>query len=186
MTTRIFCRALAPAALTLVALATAPAQAAGSHDGGHGATGSPGKAAQASRSIEVTMRDNYYQPERIQVKAGETVRFAVRNAGSLVHEFNIGTASMHAAHRGEMQMMVDHGVLMADHIDHAAGKAMQASMGHGAHDDPNSILLEPGKTGEVVWTFPVDGTLEFACNVPGHYEAGMAGDFDIVDQFAGN
>jgi uncharacterized cupredoxin-like copper-binding protein len=34
-----------------------------------------------------------------------------------------------------------------------------------------------GKSAEVVWTFPAEGALEFACNVPGHYAAGMAGDF---------
>ena len=105
---------------------------------------------------------------------------------SLVHEFNIGTPAMHAAHQDEMMMMVEHGVLKADRIDRAAGKAMQASMGHGAHKDPNSVLLEPGETGEVVWTFPKDGMLEFACNVPGHYQAGMAGDFRIREQLAGH
>jgi uncharacterized cupredoxin-like copper-binding protein len=46
------------------------------------------------------------------------------------------------------------------------------------HDDPNSILLNPGESKELVWRFgeQVDG-LEFACNVPGHYQAGMVGRF---------
>ena len=181
MTSGILCRAIAPAALALAALPSAPAIAAGSHAGGHGgpAIGSPAQAGQADRTVEVTMRDNYYEPETLQVKAGETVRFVVKNAGSLVHEFNIGTAAMHAAHQDEMMMMVEHGVLTADSFDEAAGKAMESSMGHGAHDDPNSVLLEPGKTGEVVWTFPADGSLEFACNVPGHYAAGMVGDITV-------
>ena len=178
MTSPILCRAIAPAALALAAFTTVPAFA----DGGHGGTdtGSPAQAGQADRTVEVTMRDNYYEPESIQVKAGETVRFVVTNAGSLVHEFNIGTAAMHAAHQDEMMMMVEHGVLTADSIDEAAGQAMQATMGHGAHDDPNSVLLEPGQTGEVGWTFPADGSLEFACNVPGHYAAGMVGDVTVT------
>lgn len=182
MTTGILSRAIAPAALALVAFATAPASAAGSHSGGHGdaAIGSPASAAEADRTIEIVLRDNYYEPGSVQVQAGETVRFLVKNAGRLVHEFNIGTAAMHAAHQDEMMMMVEHGVLTADSFDEAAGNAMQASMGHGAHDDPNSVLLEPGKSGEVVWTFPASGTLEFACNVPGHYDAGMAGDIAIT------
>ena len=169
-------------ALALFALALPVGATAALADAGHGhmtAVGKPGNAAAAVRTVEVTMRDNYYEPERIAVTAGETVRFVVRNKGTLVHEFNLGTAAMHAAHRGEMTMMVEHGVLLADRIDRKAAKAMQASMGHGMHDDPNSVLLEPGSAGEVVWTFPQDGTLEFACNVPGHYEAGMQGDIEI-------
>jgi uncharacterized cupredoxin-like copper-binding protein len=154
-----------------------------SGDGHHGAmtAGTPGDAANASRTIDVVMNDNYYEPESISVKAGETVRFTIRNEGTLVHEFNVGTAAMHASHKDEMMMMMQHGVLGASTIDMDAAKAMQASMGHGMHDEPNSVLLEPGKTGEVIWTFPEDAqiALEFACNVPGHYEAGMQGNFNI-------
>lgn len=171
---------VAAAGVLFVSQAFAGAGHSGGH-GGHHATmhGKPGKAAAASRTIEVVMYDNYYEPATINVKAGETVRFVVKNAGEFVHEFNIGTPDMHASHTDEMQMMVDHGVLEADRINHDAAKAMQKSMGHGLHNDPNSTLLEPGKTGEVVWTFPADGEIEFACNVPGHYAAGMAGSFDL-------
>lgn len=147
-------------------------------DAGHGSgskIGMPGKAGQATRTIEITMYDNYYEPESLNIKEGETVRFIVKNAGAFVHEFNIATADMHKAHGPEMMMMVQHGVLQPDRIDLDAAKAMQASMGHGMHDDPNSVLLEPGKSGEVVWTFPDHAKLEFACNVPGHYESGMVG-----------
>ncbi|MEC9432516.1 MAG: cupredoxin domain-containing protein [Pseudomonadota bacterium] len=171
---------LAAAAVVATPVATF---AAGSHDGGHGAspTGMPGKASAASRTIEVILHDNYYEPDSIEVKAGETVRFRIRNAGEFVHEFNIGTAEMHASHQDEMMMMMQHGVLMPDHVDMAAAKKMQASMGHGMHDDPNSVLLEPGKSGEIVWTFPEDAdvAIEFACNVPGHYQSGMVGSVAI-------
>jgi uncharacterized cupredoxin-like copper-binding protein len=30
-----------------------------------------------------------------------------------------------------------------------------------------------------VWTFTEKADLEFACNVPGHYQAGMYGDIDF-------
>lgn len=57
-------------------------------------------------------------------------------------------------------------------------------MGHGGemkHDDPNSVLVEPGKTAELTWTFAKATDLEFACNVPGHYQAGMVGKLTITD-----
>lgn len=157
--------------------------AAGSHDGGHGhkqAIGGPGDPANASRTVEITMYDNYYEPEVITVNAGETVRFVIKNEGEFVHEFNIATADMHEAHGPEMMMMVEHGVLEPDRINWEAAKAMQASMGHGMHDEPNSTLLEPGKTGEMTWTFSGDATLEFACNVPGHYDSGMMGEIEVA------
>lgn len=164
-----------------ILFSAAQSLAAGDHAGGHGhgnrAIGEPGRAAAADRTIEVTMYDTYYEPEQIEVSGGETVRFLVRNEGTLVHEFNIATAAMHAAHQEEMAMMVEHGVLEADRINR---ERMDMGDGHTmAHDDPNSVLLEPGQTTELVWTFPQDGRLEFACNVPGHYEAGMVGTVEV-------
>ena len=169
------------AAVAMVIL-SAGAFAAGQHAGGHGHgpdIGKPGKAAAVTRTIEMVMSDNRYTPETITVKKGETIRFKVRNAGQIVHEFNIGTAAMHAAHQKEMAMMAEHGVLGIDKIYH---DKMNMNMGGGKamkHDDPNSVLLEPGKSGEVIWTFSANAKLEFACNVPGHYEAGMKGEIEI-------
>lgn len=147
----------------------------------HGfAFGMKGKAADVSRTIDVAMHDVYYEPKQITVKAGETVRFRVHNKGSLVHEFSIGTANMHADHQKEMQEMMDQGMLTSDRINFAMMKE-----GHGrqgmkmAHDDPNTVMLEPGKSGEVIWTFTKPMKLEFACNIPGHYESGMVGQFQF-------
>jgi len=173
--------------LVLILLGAA-AQAGGNHAGSHGhgsnaAIGTPGRPAQVSRTVEVSMNDSYFEPESIRVEAGETVRFVIRNEGELVHEFNIGTPEMHAAHQEEMLAMMRHGVLLADRIDH---ERMRKDMGGGQtmmhamrHDDPNSVLLEPGQSGELVWRFATGGDLEFACNVPGHYAAGMVGAFRV-------
>src|SRR3546814_20785077 len=91
-----------------------------------------------------------------------------------VHEFNIGTPAMHAAHQEEMMMMVEHGALEPDKINR---NLMKMDMGGGKtmeHNDPNSVLLEPGGSSEIVWTFTKTAELEFACTVPGHYASGMA------------
>lgn len=172
-----FLRASAPVLFAVSAMTAAPTFA----DEGHGesAAGQPGKAANVSRTINVTMYDNYYEPEDISVKEGETVKFVITNKGELVHEFNIGTAQMLIEHAPEMQMMVDHGVLEADRINHEVAKTMQKEMGHGMHDAPNTALLEPGKTAEVIWQFPDHAELEFGCTVPGHYDAGMVGNFKL-------
>lgn len=134
------------------------------------------------------MTDTAYNFSDITVRRGETVRFRVRNAGELLHEFNIGTDTMHAAHQREMQQMVDAGLMdataLTPHPMPADNHPMEHRSGLMAHDDPNALLLEPGESGEVTWRFdtlPAEKVvLQFACNVPGHYEAGMVGKFRIV------
>ncbi len=177
LTVGLLCIGLAvPAA----ALATGKGDHGHGDAGHHGATapiGDPGKATEVSRTIKVVMKDTAYLPTSIKVKKGETVRFAVRNAGELVHEFNIGTAAMHAEHQKEMMQMMESGALQADRLDHS--KMQHGSDGGMSHDDPNSVLLEPQKSGEVIWKFTADAELEFSCNVPGHREAGMVGAIQI-------
>jgi len=43
------------------------------------------------------------------------------------------------------------------------------------HDDPNVVSLKPGETKTLIWSFKhmTQTKLVFACNVPGHYQAGM-------------
>lgn len=152
--------------------------AAGSGDHKHHKAtdiGEPGKKSEVSRKIEITMFDNYFQPPFLSLKEGETVHFVITNSGELVHEFNIATREMHKAHIPEMQAMIEHGVIVADKINWGAAKSMQKKMGHGMHGEPNSVLLEPGEKAEMLWKFPRHTKLEFACNVPGHYDAGMVG-----------
>lgn len=180
MTKRYLAYALVVATTTLASTLTGlSAEAAGRHGQGHGPAmmGSPGKAADVSRTVEVVMYDNRYEPSEISAKEGETVRFVIRNAGEFVHEFNIGTREMHRAHQPEMMRMMERGVLEADRIHWDAMKRMHDSMWH---EEPNSILLEPGQSGELFWKFPDHAELEFACNVPGHYESGMHGPFKLV------
>lgn len=167
-------------AVTAIAGLTAasPAFAAGGHSGGHGHAmdiGERGDPAKVSRTVEIIMKDNYYEPEEIDAKAGETVRFVIKNQGEFLHEFNIGTAAMHAEHQKEMAMMMEHGMITPTKIDHERMK-MDHGGGHSMnHDDANSVLLEPGQSGELVWKFAKSGKLEFACNLPGHYDSGMMG-----------
>lgn len=154
-----------------------PAWADGNHKHGSAAIGEPAKASSATRTVEITLGDNFFEPESVQVKAGETIRFVLKNTGDFLHEFNIGTAAMHAEHQKEMAMMVEHGMLTPTGINQEMMKMDHSKMGGHSmkHDDPNSVLLAPKETKELVWKFPRAGELEFACNIPGHYEAGMVG-----------
>lgn len=163
-------------AVTLLGLASVHAyggesaakDASGAHGahaqhGGHGdhqqgsAIGVPGDAAKASRTIEIVMNDSMrFTPETVTVKRGETIRFLVKNAGQLKHEFNLGTAAELKQHEAVMLKSPD----------------ME-------HTDPNVISLAPGKTGEVVWKFTSPGAVTFACLQPGHFRAGMKGTVNV-------
>src|SRR5476651_1008925 len=97
-------------------------------------------AAQATRTVTVTLGDMYFEPKAVQVKAGETVHFVLINKGQLLHEFNLGDAAMHAAHQQEMLKMQQNGMLAPTamkEMDHGSMSGMDhGSADHGMkHDD---------------------------------------------------
>ena len=144
------------AAILLFGAGAHPALASpGEHGYAFGASGEPGH---VDRTIRVTARDTEFDVRDLHIHAGETIRFIVTNTGELDHDFTIGPAELQAQHRKEMMEMMDGGDGMA---------AM--------HDEPNAVYLKPGETRELIWRFTETRALEFACNVPGHYESGMKG-----------
>jgi uncharacterized cupredoxin-like copper-binding protein len=127
------------------AFATAPAE-----QKEWGIAGDPKRVA---RTIDIRMTDNMrFAPQNIQVKLGETVRLVAVNAGKVLHEIVIGTPQELRAHA---EMMKKH-------------PGME-------HDEPYMAHVDPGKKGTIVWTFNRAGSFEFACLIPGHFEAGMIG-----------
>jgi uncharacterized cupredoxin-like copper-binding protein len=157
-----FTRSTVSQLTAIVALAASGAAfASGSHTGGHDgdetAIGKPGVAAKASRTITIEMSDNMrYTPSNIQVKQGETVRFIVKNSGKVKHELSLGTEKELLEHLEQMKKFPD----------------ME-------HDEPSKVTLQPGKRGEIVWQFTKAGPVNFACLMPGHYEAGMKGAINV-------
>jgi uncharacterized cupredoxin-like copper-binding protein len=115
-----------------------------------GIAGDPKK---ATRTIDIRMTDDMrFAPKTIQVKLGETVRLVAVNAGKVLHEIVIGTPQELKAHA---EMMKKH-------------PGME-------HEEPYMAHVDPGQKGTIVWTFNRAGSFEFACLIPGHFEAGMIG-----------
>ena len=135
--------------------------------------GEKGKQDEVTREIIVKMYDNYYVPDSFKVNKNETIKFIVENMGELVHEYNIATKEMHVKHQPEMQKMVDMEILLADKIDKEKMREVAKKDHAMAHKHANSLLLEPKEKGEIIWKFSSTAKLEIACNVPGHYKAGM-------------
>ena len=141
--------------------------------------GSKGNVADVTRVIKVVMYDNYYEPSSFQIKEGETIKFEVENAGMLVHEFNIANKMMHMKHQPEMVKMAENGILLAFSIDKEKMKKMAKMDKSMGHSHSNSVLLEPKQKGDIIWKFDNAVNIEVACNVPGHYQAGMIAKVNI-------
>lgn len=120
------------------------------------AAGEPGDPSKPFRVQEITISEKdgamLYEPAEVNVKLGEQVKFVIHNGGSLKHEFHLASVEQNADHRIEMQKNPE----------------ME-------HDDPNVQTIQPGKDAMMLWRFSKPGEFEFACLIPGHYEAGMHG-----------
>lgn len=110
------------------------------------------------RTVEIRMTDNMrFTPDIVEVKQGETIRFVHVNNGKVMHEFVLGT-------KKELD-------------EHAALMKKFPNM---EHDEPYMAHVGPGKKGAIVWNFNKVGEFDFACLLPGHYEAGMVGKIKVV------
>ena len=118
--------------------------------------GEPGDPNKPFRVVEITMQEAdgtmSYQPNAIEVKRGEQIKFIITNAGLLAHEFILAST--------------------ADNLKHAELMKKYPDM---EHDDPNGKTVRPGAKAEILWRFTKTGTFEFSCLIPGHREAGMVG-----------
>ncbi|MBI3513972.1 MAG: copper resistance protein [Proteobacteria bacterium] len=150
----------------ILVLASAQAFRAAAHGpddhGGHahGATvtdGQPGSPADVKRTVRVLIRKDDFDVKTIQVRAGETVRFVITNDDLEPHEFGI-----------------------ASHAEHLEHRAMMKQMPNMRHDDPNVVTVDPSQTKEIVWHFGKNTDVEFSCDLPGHAERGMAGNFRVM------
>jgi uncharacterized cupredoxin-like copper-binding protein len=117
------------------------------------AFGREGNPKNVTRVVKLGMSDAFrFTPAEITVKRGETIKFIVHNDGKQLHEMVLGTPEELKQHAEVMKKFPD----------------MQ-------HTDPSMAHVKPGAHGEIVWQFTKAGEYQFACLLPGHYEAGMVG-----------
>lgn len=115
--------------------------------------GKQGDPMKVTRTIRVGMSDKMrFEPENLTAQKGETVRFVVANKGAVLHEMVLGTT----------KTLKEHAELMKKH------PGME-------HDEPSMAHVNPRATGEIIWQFTQAGEFQFACLIPGHYDAGMVG-----------
>ncbi len=120
--------------------------------------GVAGDPKRVTRVIALTMGDDMrFTPDVLHVKPGETVKLAVTNGGKMLHEIVLGTK----------KTIEEHAQMMRKHPDMA-------------HSAPYMLHVKAGETGDIVWRFNKAGQFDFACLLPGHFEAGMRGKIAVA------
>ncbi|EKO5121156.1 cupredoxin family protein [Vibrio fluvialis] len=89
--------------------------------------------------------------KEVDIQPNDVVQFVIMNTGKIDHEFSIGSAKEQLTHREMMRSM----------------------NGQHMHDSGSTVTVQPGKAKQLMWHFQGDNHVKFACNIPGHAEAGM-------------
>jgi len=103
-----------------------------------------------------------FEPARIEVGSGETVRFVVRNVSNVAHEAYIGTDEEQRLHA------TVHAALPAD------AQTTTTHMGYAVH-------VPPFGDGELVAGFGAETSYVIGCHYPGHYAAGMKASIEVTE-----
>ena len=120
--------------------------------------GIAGDAAAVRRTITLRMTDDMrFTPRHIEVREGDTVRLRAENRGKVLHEIVLGTQAT-----------------LEEHAE------MMAKFPGMEHDEPYMAHVPVGQRGDIVWQFNRPGRFDFACLIPGHYQAGMTGTITVL------
>ena len=133
--------AIAAAALVLAALAVV------------GLVLTPRASSSGPLTIEIRIHYSHYEPSRLSVPAGQPVTFVIHNDDPIDHEWIVGNAAVHAAHRTGTELR------------HAAR--------------PTEVSIPALGSVTTTVTFPTAGSEFYICHLPGHEAYGMVGLLDI-------
>lgn len=114
---------------------------------------SMGAAAEKRQTVVMTIHHSRFSLSTIEVQAGTTVRFVVRNTDPIDHELIIGDQDVQDIH--------------------------EEGTGHHHGAVPGEISVPAGKQRSTTYTFDETGTLLFGCHLPGHYAFGMRGEITV-------
>lgn len=112
----------------------------------------------SSTQVQITLTDFAIQSTHTEFQSGVTYHFVVTNKGQVPHE-----------------------LMIMPPVEMQAGMSME-EMDEMALATVNQEKLPPGATYSFDFTFTEPapaGKLEFACHLPGHYEAGMKLDISV-------
>jgi uncharacterized cupredoxin-like copper-binding protein len=102
----------------------------------------------------IRVRHSKFLPGVVEVPAGTTLTFTLRNDDPIEHEWMVGGPEMHARHRTGTEPV---------------------------HDSrPDEVTLPAFTTRFTTLRFDFPGEYQFVCHLPGHEEYGMVGTLRVV------
>lgn len=125
-------------------------------------------------TVRVEMGEFYFKPDVIKAKEGERVTIELVNKGKVAHEFMVGREV--EMHEGAPEGY-EHDFFVGIEITFLGQKAeLEREEGHGTE-----VIVEADGNATLTFTVPTGtkGKWEFACFIPGHYEAGQKGTFIV-------
>lgn len=102
------------------------------------------------RTIQIDIEHSRFVPDRVTVRAGERVRFVIRNGDPIDHEFILGDEEVQRIH--EQGTEAHHGT------------------------KPGEVSVAAFDKASTTYVFGAPGTLVFGCHLPSHYDYGMRGE----------
>jgi uncharacterized cupredoxin-like copper-binding protein len=104
-------------------------------------------------TVALTIHHSRFEPDRIQVAPGTTVRFVVDNQDPINHELIVGDAEVHRRHEEGTEPV------------------------HPPR--PGEVSVPALTTAETTFVFSDPGSVLYACHLPGHFRYGMSGNVEV-------
>ena len=152
--------------------------------GSDAATTSSGSTLSDGDRVEVEMTDLAFDPSEFEVEQGATVTFVFDNTDTIDHEALIGDEAAQDEHEAEMTESsgeMDHSSEDNDDTTPTSDGGME-DMGHnsGASEPGEAVLVAPGESAEITYTFDETGDVLLGCHQPGHYDGGMVATITVT------
>ena len=106
-------------------------------------------------TVELTIRHSRFEPDRIRVVPGTTVRFVMDNQDPIGHELIVGDAEVHRRHE------------------------LGTEPAHPPR--PGEVSVAALSKAETTFVFDDPGSVLYACHLPGHFRYGMSGTVEVPE-----
>jgi uncharacterized cupredoxin-like copper-binding protein len=118
-------------------------------------------------TVVVEASEFKFAPSTIRIPAGKPVKVVLNNGGKLEHEILIRDLSVKIV------------ATETSHDMHSAGEAGMRAMSEHVKAGRFHVHAGPGGEASEVMQADAAGTYDFACEIPGHKEAGMVGRIEV-------
>jgi len=129
-----------------------------------------------AQKLTLTMTEFQFAPKTVSATRGAAVELVVVNKGAIQHEFMLYSSP------GSMAMSMDMDKYGAENTyfkDIGTVEVVYPGKPPARSSRLERVVLDPGQSATIRFVAKKAGAFEFACHIPGHYEAGMKGTLTV-------